>query len=127
MAAVNGPLGGPPEREASWQSPNTSASINDAALRRQLPMRQFEYVTATFAAADTDTAIPLTVLRPEDPETLRWLDITPGTVYTGGTDTVATVYRSSAPGRLPFGATYLMLRSTVANYTTRLLVFVERS
>lgn len=125
MARSNG-LGETPERDASWQSPNTSATINDAALRRQLPMRQFEYVTAVFGAADTDTVIPLTVLRPEDPETLRWLDITPGTVYTG-TDARASVYRSSAPGRLPFGATYLVLRSTVANYTTRLLVFLERS
>lgn len=125
MALSNG-LGETPERDASWQSPNTSATINDAALRRQLPMRQFEYVTAVFGAADTDTVIPLTVLRPEDPETLRWLDITPGTVYTG-TDARASVYRSSAPGRLPFGATYLVLRSTVANYTTRLLVFLERS
>lgn len=114
------------ERNASWQSPNTSATINDAALRRQLPMRQFEYVTAVFGAADTDTVIPLTVLRPEDPETLRWLDITAGTVY-NGSDTRAAVYRSSAPGRLPFGANYVVLRSTVANYTTRLLVFLERS
>jgi hypothetical protein len=115
-----------PTREASWQTASASVTINDAALRRQLPMRQFEYVTATFAAADTDTVIPITVLRPEDPETLRWLDITPGTVYTG-TDARASVYRSSAPDRMPFGATYLVLRSTVANYSTRLLVFLERS
>ena len=113
--------------QTSWQTPAAGIVINDAALKRQLPMRQFEYVTATFAAADTDTAIPISVLRPEDPETLRWLDITPGTVYTGGTDTVATVYRSSAPGRLPFARTYIVLRSTAANYTTRLLVFLERS
>lgn len=112
--------------EPSWQKPGTGVTINDAALRRQLPMRQFEYVTATFGAANTDTVIPLTVLRPENPETLRWLDITPGTVYTG-TDNVATVYRSAAPDRMPFGASYLTLRCTVANYSTRLLVFLERS
>lgn len=112
--------------DTSWQKASAGVTINDAALRRQLPMRQFEYVTATFGAANTDTVIPLTVLRPENPETLRWLDITPGTVYTG-TDTVATVYRSAAPDRKPFGASYLTLRCTVANYSTRLLVFLERS
>jgi hypothetical protein len=116
----------PPNPQPSWQTPNAGIVINDAALKRQLPMRQFEYVTATFTAANTDTVIPLTVLEPDDPETLRWLDITPGTVYTG-TDTVATVYRSSAPDRKPFARNYVVLRSTVANYTTRLLVFLERS
>jgi len=112
---------------ATWQAPTTVTINSVAGLRRQLPMRQFEYVTVTFGAADTDTVIPLTILEAENPEVLRWLDITPGTVYTGATDTVARIYRSSAPGRLSFGSTYLVLRSTVANYTTRLLVFLERN
>ncbi len=114
------------QTEPGWQKAGVSIASNDSALRRQLPMQQFEYVTATFGAADTDTVIPLIIMQPENPENLRWLDITPGTVYTG-VDTVATVYRSASPDRQLFGATYLILRSTVADYTTRLLVFLERS
>jgi hypothetical protein len=101
--------------------------IEDVALRRVLPFKRFEYVDVTFGLADTDQVIPYKNIRPNDLQTIRWIDITPGTVYNGSTETVAHVYRSNNPSRLPFGAGYIVLRSTVANYSTRLLLFLERA
>lgn len=99
----------------------------DPTLRQVLPFVRFEYVTVTFGAADTDLVVPYTVLRPTDPYAVRWIDITPGTVYNGVTETVAHIYRSNLPTRLAVESGFLALRSTVANYTTRLLLFLERS
>jgi hypothetical protein len=93
---------------------------------RQIPSTQYEYVDAYFPAADTDIKIPLSRLRLDNPEEIRWLDISPGTVYSGGVDTVAHVYRSSGPSRGAFTSSAIVLRSTVAGYRTRLLLFVER-
>lgn len=95
--------------------------------RRQVPSIQYEYVDVTFQAADTDTRIPYSRLKPNNPNDIRWIDISPGVVYTGGLDTVAHVYRSGSPSRLPFTATNIVLRATVAGYTTRLLLFLERT
>lgn len=94
-------------------------------IRRQIPIKQYRIVEATFTEANVDTPISHT-LRVDYPEDIRWLDITPGTVYTGGVDTVAHLYRSSGPTRLEFTTNTVYLRSTVAGYTTRILLFVER-
>lgn len=94
-------------------------------LRRQIPMRQYRIVDVTFTEAGVDTPISHT-LRVDYPEDIRYLDITPGTVYTGGIDTVAHVYRSASNSRTAFSTTTIFLRSTVAGYSTRLLLFVER-
>lgn len=100
--------------------------IESAALRRALSFARFEYVTVTFGAADTDQVIPYQTLRPSDLTAVRWVDITPGTVYNGATEDIPSLYQSSAPGRLAWGDGFLVLRSTVASYTTRLLLFLER-
>ena len=113
--------------DISADTASAGVTITDPALRRQLAYAQFEYVTVTFTAANTDTLITYQQLTPENPETVRWLDITPGSVYNSPTDSVATVYRSGHPDRQAFGPNYLQLRSTVAGYTTRLLLFLERS
>lgn len=94
--------------------------------RLQIPSKEFEYLDVTFPGADVDTRFPHS-LQLDDPEELRWIDISPGTVYTGGVDTVAKVYRSNSPTRQKFTSTTISLRSTVAGYSTRLLLFVERS
>lgn len=94
-------------------------------IRRQIPFKQYRIVNATFTEADVDTPVPHT-LRIDYPDDIRWLDITPGTVYNGATDTVAHIYRSSSPTRQPFTSQTVFLRSTVAGYQTRILLFVER-
>jgi len=94
-------------------------------LRRQIFTKRYQIVEVEFTVANTDTPIPHT-LRVDYPEDIRWLDITPGTVYTGGIDTVAHIYRSSSPTRAAFTSETVFLRSTVAGYQTRILLFVER-
>lgn len=96
-------------------------------LERQISDGQYEFVDVTFTAANTDTVIPYTLLSPEDPESVRWLDVTAGAVNVGGTDTVAHVYRSGLPSRQVWGDGYIVLRATVAGYATRLKLFIERS
>jgi hypothetical protein len=91
--------------------------LEEPALLRMLPVGQYEYVDATFAAADTDTVIPYTILKPEDFNDVRWIDVTPQT---------GKVYRAIDPNKVAWGQNYVILRSTVAG-TTRLLLFLERS
>jgi hypothetical protein len=90
------------------------------------PVGRYEYVDITFGSANVDTAIPYTVLRPENPADIRFIDITPNSVYNGATDDVAKVYRSASPSRTAWTSQAIFLRSSVANYTTRLLLFLER-
>lgn len=90
------------------------------------PFLQTEFVAVTFGAADTDVTIPYQRLTPDDVEDVRWVDITPNSVYVSPTDSVARVYRSTKPGRKDFGTKYVVLRCSVANYSTRLMLFVER-
>lgn len=98
----------------------------DNAVERRLPFSRAEFVNVEFGAADTDVVVPYTALQPDDVEDVRWIDITPNSVYVSPTDSVARVYRSSQPGRKAFGAGYIVLRCNVANYATRLMLFVER-
>lgn len=100
--------------------------MDNQQLEKRLPFAQTEYVDVEFGAADTDVIIRYERLTPEDVEDIRWIDITPNSVYVNPTDSPARVYRSSKPGRKAFGANYIVLRSTVANYTTRLMLFVEK-
>lgn len=88
------------------------------------PIGQYEYVDVTFQAADTETIIPHH-LTPDNPESVRWIDITPGSVYSGGEGEVQ-VFRSGNPSRKSWGDGYIVLMANVAGYTTRLLLFVER-
>lgn len=90
---------------------------------RMLPMGNYEYVDVTFGPADTDMAIPFTRLRTDDPQSVRWMDVSPGRID----GVVAQIYRERGSRATLFGLTYVVLRSTVANYTTRLLLFVERN
>lgn len=83
---------------------------------RMLPVGRYEYVDATFVAADTDTLIPYTILNPEDPNAVRWIDVTPQT---------GKVYRAIDPDKTSWTKGFVILRSTVAE-TTRLLLFLER-
>jgi hypothetical protein len=101
-------------------------TIDEVAATKAVPFKRYEYVTVTFGAANTDLVIPYSILRPTDLESVRWMDVSPTTVYSGGSETVAHVYRSQDPTRLAWGANYIVLRATVANYSTRLLLFLER-
>lgn len=101
--------------------------IEDAALRRVLPFRRFEYVDVTFQKADTDTVIRYSILRPNTVESVRWLEMTPTTTVSGSTETPVSLYRSNLPDRLAWGPGYIVLRATADNYSTRLLLFLERA
>ena len=116
-----------------------STVAQDADFLRQSPFRQFEYQTVTFAAPNTDTFIVFQTIRPDNPDQVRWLDISPSSVYTS-TETLDLpptysdaspgwpfIYRSGGPGRPEPTATGLWLRCSRAPYTTRLLFFVERA
>lgn len=96
-------------------------------LERQIPQGQYEYVEVTFPAANTEVVIKYSNLRPENPESVRWIDITPGSVYSGGSENVATIFRSGNPSRKAWADGYIVLMSDVANYSTRLLLFLERN
>jgi hypothetical protein len=89
----------------------------DAQLLRMLPVGQYEYVDVSFVMADTDTVISYTNLRAENPESIRWIDITPST---------GRVYRAADPNKTTWNSGYVILRSTAIG-STRLLLFVERT
>ena len=96
-------------------------------LLQHLSDGQYEFVNVTFQAADTDTIIPYTRLTPEDPTEVRWIEITPNAVNVGGTDTVPNLYQSALPTAQAWVRGYIVLRSSVAGYTTRLKLFLERT
>ena len=104
--------------------PRLSELIEGARVNRQLPHAAFQYVDVTFTAANTDVVIPHT-LYVDLPTDIRWTDVTPSAVYTGGSDTFPVVYASGAPDRVPWSKRHIVLRSTVAGYTTRLMLFTE--
>lgn len=118
-----------------------SVTTSDADLLRQLPFKQFEYVDVTFVAENVDTFVPFARLRPDDPESVRWIDITPSSVYTdpsaGTGDLPPTrsntspgwpfIYRSGGPNRQLFTPTGIWLRCSRPDYSTRLFLFVERA
>lgn len=83
----------------------------------QIPFGQYEYVDVSFAAADTDTLIP-TTLKVENPKFVRWLDVTPNV------GAFVRIYRATGSEVVENN---LKLRCNIANYATRLLLFVERS
>lgn len=95
-------------------------------VERGLPFDHYEYVDITFGAADTDTVIPYTVIHPNDPTEIRWIDITPNSVYNGSADVTPVLYRSASPTRMVWTSSAIFLRSSVASYSTRLLLFLER-
>lgn len=101
--------------------------IEDAALRRVLPFKRFEYIDVTFQKADTDTVINYSVLRPNSVDQIRWIDVTPSTVVSGSSETPAYVYRSKLPSTMNWGPGYIVLRATQDTYSTRLLLFLERA
>lgn len=92
--------------------------MTDITLK-QVPIGEYEYVDATFGLADSDVAIPYEKLKTEDLQAIRWWDVCPGSAIDG---TPAHVYK----GATRFGQGYIVLRSTVAGYRTRLLLFTER-
>ena len=102
-------------------------TLNDPILKQHLSEGQYEYVDVTFTAVGADTIIPYSQLTPENPDDVRWIDVTPGAINNGGSDSVASIYRSALPAALPWGRGYVVLRCSVAGYSTRLKLFVERS
>ena len=102
------------------------AEMQDSYFRQRFPHKRFEYVNVTFTAADTDVTIPYTKLRPSDPDAISFTDVTPGAVYSGGIDLFPKIYKSARPDRKVWARPYLVLRSTVAAYTTRLLLFTDQ-
>jgi hypothetical protein len=83
----------------------------------QVPFGQYEYINVSFAAADTDTLVPVS-LKVEHPSQLRWVDITPNA------GAFVKIYIASAATLVDGN---LKLRCNVANYATRLLIFTERA
>jgi hypothetical protein len=86
-------------------------------------MDAYEYVNVTFGSANVDQVIPFVTIKPSEIGAVRWMDVTP----TSATSTVPVIYRSTAVGCLDWGAQFIVLRSTVASYSTRLLLFLERA
>lgn len=114
----------------------------DSKSEKQSPFGQYEWVDVTFPEADTDVVIPYTRLRPEGYNDVRWIDVTQrglSTVQasTGRTPTfrqpvasapqVPIVYRAVNVNARSFGPGYVILRCTLGEYSTRLLLFVERN
>ena len=91
-------------------------SSEDPQLLRMLPQGQYEYVDASFVAADTDTTINYSILKPQEFDAIRWIDITPN---------VGRIYRAIDPNKISWGNGYVILRSTAIG-STRLLLFLER-
>lgn len=89
--------------------------MSDITLK-MIPVGEYEYVDADFSAADTDVTIPYKKLHVDDVNDVRWIDISP--------NRNASVYRGA---NATFGPGYVKLRSSIANYSTRLLLFTERN
>ena len=92
--------------------------------RKQPAFSQYEYVDVEFGVAHMDLVVPYTTLRLEDRDAVRWLDVSPGGNSAG---IVGTVYRVQGSAAVRFPANAIVVRSTLANYSTRLLLFVERN
>jgi hypothetical protein len=86
----------------------------DTLVEKMLPMGQYEYVDATFAAVDTNTVINYKQLKVEDPNSVRFMDVSQG---------AGRVYK---PALVSWGSGYVILASTDVG-TTRLLLFEERA
>lgn len=89
--------------------------MSDITLR-MIPVGEYEYVDASFVNANTDTVIAYKRLHVDNPEKVRWIDISP--------NRDASVFRGV---NATFGPGYVKLQSNVANYSTRLLLFTERN
>lgn len=105
---------------------STRQRESTADLQRHHPHERFEFVDVTFTAADTDVVIPYTKFRPIDANDVRWTDVSPSAVNVGGVDTVPVLYKSALPTRKLWARGFIVLRSSVAGYTTRLMLFTER-
>jgi hypothetical protein len=108
------------------KSGNPLELVNDPTILRRAHLSRYEYVDVVFGLANTNLPIP-TTLRPENPEEIRWQDVTPNTVTVASVETPTFVYRSSGADKIAFTATHITLRATQTGYQTRLLLFLERT
>lgn len=116
----------------------------DSKSDKQSPFGQYEWVSVTFPEADIDVVIPYTRLRPENFNDVRWIDVsqrgrtavepvatggrTPTySIPAGSAPQVPVVYRAVNEDARAFGPGYVILRCTLGEYVTRLLLFVERN
>lgn len=90
---------------------------------KQVPFGQYEFVDVQFGPANQDVVVPYERLRVDDKNKVHWLDVRQGALSDG---TIAMIYRVVGSPATPFGPNYVVLRSTVANYATTLLLFTER-
>ncbi len=95
---------------------DTPKTLDRLELFKLMPIGQYEYVDVTFAAADTDTVISYSIIRPEDFNSVRWIDVTPN---------AGRVYRAVDPNKRNWESGYVILRSTAIG-STRLMLFLER-
>lgn len=93
-------------------------------ISRQVFAGQYEYIDVWFQHANQDVIVTYKELKVDDPESVRWIDVRPGGLADG---TVAHIYRVVNSEAKPWVYGKLVLRCTVANYRTRLLVFTERT
>lgn len=101
--------------------PPTGAGVGSGekftALDRFVPTRQFQYVDVTFPATPNADCIIPHRLRPPSPEAVNYQVVRAN----GATQ----VYHDSSGTRRAWGTTYLILRSSAASTTVRLLLTVE--
>lgn len=114
----------------------------DSKSEKQSPFGQYEWVDVTFPEADVDVVIPYTRLKPESYDDVRWIDVTQRgrstvaqstgrsprySTSAGSAPQVPVVYRAVNVNARAFGPGYVILRCTLGEYETRLLLFVERN
>lgn len=92
-------------------------------ILRQIPVGQYEYVDVEFEIAHQPVAVRYTLFKIDEPSKVRWMDISLGGFEDG---TVPQVYKLLDDPHQQSGPGFLILRSTVAPYKTRLLLFTER-
>lgn len=84
---------------------------------RRLPVKAYEYVDVTFAAADTNYTIPYKLLKPSDPNEVRYLVVK--------RDRACSVYEDLTGTRVAWVRGSLTLKCSAANAQVRLLLFLE--
>lgn len=101
---------------------------------KKFPFGQYEYVDVTFQRQNTDTVIPYAHLDVDDPEQIRYIEVRrealvlhPRVDEYDLLPSFPIIYRLQNFTRKPWTREYIVLRSSVAPYTTRLLLFVERN
>jgi hypothetical protein len=96
-------------------------------VEHMLPMGEYEYVDVDFGPADMDVEIPYSRLTIDVPEDVRWMEVSPEAMLEGSSVVHPRIYRLQNGVRRTWTFGSIVLRCSVANYSTRLLLYVERN